>query len=598
MKITHGGIERRGRRGRCFGLVAAVVVLAAGAAGAEGPPEPCFRRPDTPVASLDPALAGDMASGRAASLVYETPLQFDYAARPYRLLPYAAEAMPEVSEDGLEITLKLRDDIWFGPADCFDTPDRRRRATAEDLVYSLKRIADAKVSSSGYWLLDGKVEGIGAFRAASTNAGPTDYSLDVPGLRALDERTVRIRLVRPDPQFLWALAMPYAALVPREAVEAWGPLFGTREAGSGPFTLESWRRGHRMLFVRRPGRDAARDRTPPPEPGEPAGTPYASVEYLGMADASTRWLSFLRGAFDVAFDISRDNWDAVIGPDGALAPDLAARGVRLVSEPALESYYLGFNMDDPVLGPNKKLRQAISCAFDSAQWCALNRGRHLPSTGPLPPGVDGRLETPHPYAFDLERAKALLAEAGYPGGTDPATGRRLALRLSLGKSDQETREGAELLASFLDRIGIALSLDYSTFPQFMRTLNKREEQMFLIGWVADWPDPLNFLQLFVSRNASPGPNRVNYANPAYDALFDEAAATSDPARRRELVGAMQDIVREECPWACLYYRREFVLVGPSILGFRLHDFPLGAEKHWRHARPVPENGLASRAGIR
>ena len=118
----------------------------------------------------------------------------------------------------------------------------------------------------------------------------------------------------------------------------------------------------------------------------------------------------------------------------------------------------------------------------------------------------------------------------------------------------------------------------------MRTLNKREEQMFLIGWVADWPDALNFLQLFVSRNASPGPNRVNYANPAYDALFDEAAATADPARRRELVGAMQDIVREECPWACLYYRREFVLVGPSILGFRLHDFPLGAEKHWRKAQ--------------
>ena len=572
------------RRAAVLPLFAFALAAAAAGARADAPPEPCFRRPDTPVASLDPALAGDMASARAASLVYEPPLQFDYATRPYRLLPYAAEEMPEVSEDGLEITFRLRDDVWFGPADCFATPDRRRRATAEDFVYSLKRVADAKVSSSGYWLLDGKVEGIGAFRAASTNAGPTDYSLDVPGLRALDERTVRIRLVRPDPQFLWALAMPYAALVPREAVEAWGPLFGTREAGSGPFMLESWRRGHRMLFVRRPGRDPARDRTPPPGPGEPAGTPYASVEYLGMADASTRWLSFLRGAFDVAFDISRDNWDAVIASDGSLAPDLAARGVRLVSEPALESYYLGFNMDDPVLGPNRKLRQAISCAFDSAQWCALNRGRVLPSNGPLPPGVEGRLETPHPYAFDLARAKALLAEAGYPDGVDPATGRRLALKLSLGKSDQETREGAELLASFLDRVGIALSLDYSTFPQFMRTLNKREEQMFLIGWVADWPDALNFLQLFVSRNASPGPNRVNYSNPAYDALFDEAAATADPARRIELVRAMQDVVREDIPWACLYYRREFVLVGPSILGFRLHDFPLGAEKHWRKAQ--------------
>ena len=556
--------------------------LAALAAGAAAPPEPCFRRPDTPIASLDPALAADMPSARAAGLVWETPLQFDYAARPYRLVPYAAEAMPEVSPDGLELTFRLRDDVWFGPDPCIATPDRRRRATAADFVYSVKRLADAKVSSSGYWLVDGKIEGIGAFREASRDpAEPTDYSLDVPGLQALDDRTVRIRLERPDPEFLWALAMPYLSLVPREAVEAYGEQFGTHEAGSGPFTLASWRRGHRMVFVRRPGRDPGRDRTPPPEPGEPAGTPFASVEYLGMADASTRWLSFLRGAFDVAFDISRDNWDAVIGPDGSLAPDLAARGVRLASEPALESYYLGFNMDDPVLGPNRKLRQAISCAFDAAQWCSLNRGRVLPSNGPVPPGIDGRLETPHPYAFDLAKARALMAEAGYPDGTDPATGRRLALTLDLGKSDQETREGAELLASFLDRIGIALELRFSTFPQFMRRLNRREEQMFLVGWVADWPDALNFLQLFYSKNQSPGPNRVNYANPAYDALYEEAASTTDPARRLELVRAMQDAVREDCPWACLYYRREFVLVGPDILGFRLHDFPLGAEKHWR-----------------
>ena len=557
-------------------------LTAAFCAGAADPPEPCFRRPDTPIASLDPALAADMPSARAVALVWETPLQFDYAARPYRLLPYAAEDLPEVSPDGLELTCRLRDDVWFGPDPCFDAPDNRRRATAADFVYSIKRLADAKVSSSGYWLVEGKVEGIDAFREASRDpARPTDYSLDVPGLRALDDRTVRIRLTHPDPEFLWALAMPYFSLVPREAVEAYGALFGTHEAGSGPFALASWRRGHRMLFVRRPGRDPARDRTPPPAPGEPAGTPFASVEYLAMADASTRWLSFLRGAFDVAFDISRDNWDAVIAPDGSLAPAMAARGVRLASEPALESYYLGFNMDDPVLGPNKKLRQAISCAFDAAQWCSLNRGRVLPSNGPVPPGIAGRLETPHPYAFDPDKARALLAEAGYPGGVDPATGRRLALSLDLGKSDQETREGAELLASFLDRIGIALELRFSTFPQFMRRLNRREERMFLVGWVADWPDALNFLQLFYSKNQSPGPNRVNYANPAYDALYEEAARTDDPARRLELVRVMQDVVREDCPWACLYYRREFVLVGPDILGFRLHDFPLGAEKHWR-----------------
>lgn len=560
-------------------LCCALVGCGGGDAAPADAPEPVFRRADSPVASLDPALAATMPAARAVALVYETPLQFDYASRPYRLVPCAAESMPEVSEDGRTVTVRLRDDVWFGPDPCFDTPDRRRRATAADLAYQIKRLADAKVSSSGWWLVEKKIEGLDAFRSASSGPDPTDYSLDVPGLRVLDDRTLEIRLVRPCSDFAWALAMPYLSLVPHEAVERYGAAFGLHEAGSGPFTLAHWRRGYRMLFVRRPGRDPTRDASPAGVPGEP----YASVEYLNMADASTRWLSFLRGAFDVAFDISRDNWDAVVAPDGSLTPEMAARGVRLASETALESYYLGFNMDDPVVGKNRKLRQAISCAFDAEQWCELNRGRTLPSNGPLPPGIEGRLETPHPYAFDLEKAKRLLAEAGYPDGVDPATGRRLRLRLDLGKSDQETRESAELLASFLARIGISLSLDYSTFPQFMSRLNRREEQMFLVGWVADYPDPLNFLQLFYSRNVSPGPNRTNYVNPDYDALFEEAERCTDPARRLELSAAMQEIVREDCPWACLYYRRDFVLVGPSVRGFSLHDFPLGMEKHWRRA---------------
>ena len=213
----------------------------------------------------------------------------------------------------------------------------------------------------------------------------------------------------------------------------------------------------------------------------------------------------------------------------------------------------------------------------------LNRGRILPATGPLPPGVDGRIEGPSPWSFDPERARALLAEAGYPGGIDPATGRRLALTLDLGSTDQEMREGAELIASFLDRVGISLSLSYSTFPQFLRRVNRREAQMFLLTWVGDYPDPLNFLQLFVSSNASPGPNRCNYASPSYDALFEEAARATDPARRAALVRAMQEEVRDACPWVFVGHRREVVLLGPRLRNYRLHDFPLGAEKHWRRA---------------
>ncbi len=563
------------------GLVCASLSGCARPAGA--PPEPCLRRADAAVPSLDPAQAASLAAGRAVALCYETPLQFDYAARPYALAPYVCD-LPEVSPDGLEITLRLRDDVWFGPADCFDTPDKRRKAVAEDLVYSLKRLADAKNSSPGFWILDGKVEGVAEFRASSLDpAVPTDYAREISGIRALDDRTVRLRLVKPSSEFLWTLALPYASLVPREAVEKHGQDgFGAVEAGSGPFRLADWRRGHRMLFARREGRDGARDRTPVLSGAEDA-VPYASVEILAMSDPSTRWLSFLSGAFDLAENISRDDWETVIGPDGSLRPDMAARGVTLHSGPALETTYLAFNMDDPVVGgANAALRRALSCAFDSAAWVSLNRGRVIPASGPLPPGVAGRLETPPPFVHDEARARALLVEAGYPGGVDPKTGRRLALTLLLGGTDPATRESAELMASFFARVGVSLSLEYDAFPQFLRRLNRREAQTFLVTWVADDPDPANFLQLFVSRNASPGPNRCNFSSSPYDALFDRAETSPEGSgARAAAVAEMQEIVRSECPWIFVGHRRDAVLAGPRLRNYLLHAFPLGMEKHWR-----------------
>lgn len=552
-----------------------ILPLLSFAAFAAMPPEPCLRRADSPVASLDPAQAESMPAARAVGLVYETPLQYDYEARPYRLIPYATDSMPTVSDGGKTIDLHFRDDIWFGPDPCFVTTDHRRKMVASDFEYSLKRLADAKLTSPGFWVLRGNVDGIDEFHSKSTEKTPTDYSMPVEGIRVLDDRTIRLHLKKPVPEFLWYLAMSYCAIVPHEAIETYGNQFGSREVGSGPFTLKDWRKGHRMLFVRRSGY--------PVPPQQDESVPYAAVEYLIMTDASTKWLSFLNGTFDLATEISRDNWDAVIQPDGSLSNDLSSKGVRLTRQPTLESYYLGFNMDDPVIGKNLALRRALSCAFDADEWMALNKGRLSPSNGPVPPGIAGRLETPHPYAYNLEKAKQLLAEAGYPNGIDPVTGRRLSLTLDLGRSDQETRESAELMVSFFARIGISLDLSYSTFPQFLKKVGRRESQMFLVGWVADDPDAMNFLQLFYSKNASPGSNRSNFSSPEFDALFEKASAEPDFEIRRPLLEQMQDIVRDQVPWICLYYRNDIVLEGPRLRNFRIHDFSAGMEKHWRAA---------------
>ncbi len=563
--------------------LAALAVYAATATHSAGG-DAVLRRNIERVPSLDPVQAQSVGACRAVALVYETLLEYDYLVRPYQLRGLLAEGLPEISEDGLEWTFRLRGGVMFGPDPCFGTDadgaPLSRELTARDVVYSFKRVADAKVGSGSWWILKGRVEGLDEFHAATVDA-ETDYDAPVRGLEAVDERTFRIRLTRPCAQFLWCLAMPPTAVVPREAVERYGlEEFGQREVGTGPFRLVSWRRNYRMRFERRAGRDGSRDGAP--DFGDAAGAvPVERIEWLVMDDASTRWMAFLSGGLDMEGSIPRDNLDSVLMPDGSLRPELAARGIRLVRQSGMDTFYIGLNMEDPVLGPNRKLRQALNAAFDFGAWSELNPGKGTPSTGPVPPNVAGRLEEPFAYAFDIGKAKALLAEAGYPGGIDPATGRRLQLTLELGQTDQETRESAELTAAFFDKLGIVLEPSFNNWPAFLQKVRNKEAQMFQIGWIADYPDAENFLQLFYGPNASPSCNRVNYVNPAFDALYDAAVRTLDAETRLGLYREMQAIIREDCPWVFLYHRRETLLIHDRIRNFQPHDFPYGMEKHYR-----------------
>ncbi|MCL1857296.1 MAG: ABC transporter substrate-binding protein [Kiritimatiellaeota bacterium] len=539
------------------------------------------------VPSMDPVYAESVGAAQAVGMVYDTLLAYDYAERPYRLKGSLAETWA-FSEDGLTLTFHLRNGTRFGADDCFGKGDAEgREVVADDVVYSLKRLADAKLASPCYWILEGKIKGLDDFREASRAPAPTDYDSPVEGLLAMDRHTVRLTLTRASPFLPWALTLPSCGIVPREAVAFYGAELGHREVGSGPFRLASWRRNYRMVFERR---EYAAGGIAPHfvnrhSSFEAASHPVDRVVMSVMDDATTRWMSFLAGELDVERNIPRDNWDAAVrvgeGGELAVTDGLARKGIRLLSAPSLDTYYIGINMDDPVLGTNTKLRQALNCAFDFPAWATLWQGRVAPALGPVPPTVAGAQTAPFAYAFDIEKAKRLLAEAGYPGGIDPATGRRLALTLDVGRTDQETRESCELLAAFFDRIGISLAVAYHSWPAFLQKVSRRESQLFRVGWVADYPDAENFLQLFYGKNASPGPNRCNYANPAFDALYEEAVTTLDETRRLALYRELQDILREDCPWVYLYHRRAVMLLHDRLDNVLLHDFPYGAEQHWR-----------------
>ena len=587
MKIVRSNLSPRSI---CAGILFCFLLTSGGCGKAETSfhdDVPTLRMTTDRIRGFDPAQAGDQASILAVGKVYEGLLQYAYWDRPYRVEPLLAASMPEVSQDGLLWRISLRKGIYFADDPCFaQTGGKGRELTAQDVVYSIQRIADVKIGSGGYWVFRDKILGLDEFREASRSDAPTDYDRAIEGLKAVSTHEVEIRLKTPYPQMPWVLAMPYAFVVPREAVEWYGTEFVNHPVGTGPYRLAESRQNHRYEFLENPkwaetGRvELMSTDAPSSDAGQKLPLTKRIVNSV-VGDPSTAWLMFLSGQLD-RVDVSRDQWDSIITPEKELRPELVERGIGLSKSPQLYISYTAFNMDDPVVGTNKKLRQALTCAFDSIQWKEFQNGRMMIPNGPVPPGVAGHSEKEPPYPFDLERAKRLLAEAGYPEGKDPATGRRLHLTLELGAADNpETRQAAELMASFMDRIGVVLEPSYNNWPALLKKIERREAQLFSLTWLGDYPDAQNFLQLFASENASPGPNRSNYHSEEFDRLYREMIARPNSPEREALCQAATAVVMEDCPWILTAYPMAFSVQQARLHNYQRHDFSCGTEKYLR-----------------
>jgi len=559
-----------------------------------------------PIRGLDPASAGEVSSSLAIARIYEGLLEYDYLARPYKVVPLLAEAMPEISEDGLVYTFKIRKGIYFHDNPCF--PDGKgRELVAGDFAYSIKRVADVKNVSSGFWAYNKRIKGINAFHDASKSKEPTDYDRMVEGLKVPDSHTLQITLTEPYPQLLYILAMHYSFAIPHEAVEFYGKDFVNHPVGTGPYELVEWRRNSRIEFLRSPKwAETGRVETYPDsgtsgqeaagllkDAGEQMPFIDRVVQYV-IEDTTTSWMMFLSGQLGLSA-ITRDNWDAVITGDKKLNDSLGERDIDLISSPTLDIFYLGFNWEDPVVGEsddpeqnlrNRKLRQALSCAYDFDQMNQFMNYRLHPIGGPVPQPLAGSLKEPSPYAFNLDKARQLLVEAGYPDGKDPKTGKRLVLTLELGSADSNTRQSMELMADMYQKIGIVLKASYNTWPAFIEKMNRRQSQMFSLGWVADYPDAENFLQLFYSKNESPGPNHANYRNAEIDRMYEEIRTMQDTPERTAIYEKMAGIIIEDCPWVYMYQPMSYALKHSWLENYVSHDFPYGTGKYRRVNNPV------------
>ncbi len=542
------------------------------------------------VKTLDPALADDLASRDMVAAFYDTLLEYDYVRRPYRLIPSMLAAMPEVNATHDEFRFRLRGDLYFPEDPCFaGLPREMRRIRADDVLFSLKRLADARLHSSSFWMVRGKIAGLERFRERSERASPRDlsiYDAPVSGLQKLGDLEFTIRLNAPDPHFLYLLALPNLAVVSRRAVAYYGEEFAEHPVGSGPFLLQEWIRNYRLILTRNP--EYRRQYF------SEAANPADRTRALPLADQVvcyqirqpfSSWLLFLQGELDISA-VDKDNLDLVAG-DGRVTPALQERGVELLKSPAFEMRYIGFNFLDPLL-LNVKLRRAISLAFDVGARVRHMNNLLIPSAGPLPPDVNGfdpSLKNPY-LCHDLTLARKLLAEAGYPEGIDPRTGAPLELTFDQGNNTSAQRQLGELMAADLAQIGIRVRSVLNSAPRFVEKLRQGKTQLFLYSWVGDYPDAENFLQLFYSRNAG-GCNRTAFSDREFDRMYEQAYRMADSPERTDLYQRMVRHLIPLVPWIYEGVPVSYQLKYSWLENYLPHDF---AFCRWKY--------LAVRADLR
>ncbi|MBR7130701.1 MAG: hypothetical protein IKC82_01760 [Lentisphaeria bacterium] len=519
------------------------------------------------VKTLDPAFADDLASRDLTALCYDTLVQYDYLERPYKLVPSMLAKMPVISADRRSYRCELRDDLYFA--------DRELgKVTAEDVKFSILRIADARNHSPVYWIYRNRIAGLGEFRKKSASLPPGDnsvYKSDIPGIKIISKREFILTLDEPDPGFLYLLAMPNAGIVSHRAVlEKKKSSLARDPAGSGPFILKKWIPNLRLSFVRNPAyrQEFFPGAADPADRKRPLPL-LDGVEISQIRQVMTQWMLFLQGKLDCNA-LDKDNHET-LAAGGEVIPALAARGVTLEHRPEFEIRYVGFNFRDPLLGKNLKLRQALKMAYDIRRRVEHASGMLIPAAGPVPEGVAGFIPADAPVSPDLEKVKQLLAEAGFPGGIDPATGKSLQFDFDQAGSSVGHRQMGELASDDWRQIGITVTSRLNSRPRFVDKLRRGRFQLFRYSWIGDYPDAANFLQLFYSKNIG-SCNYCGFADPEFDRLYEAALALDEGSERTELYLQMVTLLEDKCVWIYEGFPVSGVLNYPWLQNSIRHDF--------------------------
>lgn len=530
--------------------------------------------------TLDPTQSATTYSNLLVTSIYDTLYEYKYLKVPFELKPNAAEAMPKVSKDGLTYTIKLKKGLFFTDNAAFPQ-GKGRQLTAHDFIYSIKRHFDPKSRSQGSWLWRGRIQGLDDWKASGA-----DYTKEVAGLRALNDHTIQVKLIKPFPQIIYTFAMGFSAIVPKEAVEKYGKELSVNPVGSGPFILKSFSPQLAVLTknpkyrteifdLEAEGYDKSVHSAYNLQQLDGKKLPLVDeIEVHFIKQSIARWNSFTKGSEIQFSSVPTEMVDTVLASKTPvkLQKEFADK-YFLRSTPEFGFVYSSFNMARPEFGyakdpkeneKNRSLRCAIRKAF---HWRQRIERFYFGIGEPFPGIIMPSLASYSPLGDesirqDLKGAKKLLKDAGW-------TSQNLPTFTYSGVASIRTKQFFEQFRGFLKRIGYPRRKikfkQYATFGDYNRAMKESELPFISLAWGLDYPDAENLMQLFYSPNGSPGSNNSNYNNPEFDKLYEQTSTMLPGPERKALYKKMNEILIDDCVLISGFSRMDILLWHKNII---------------------------------
>lgn len=584
--------------GLSFGL-ALVAATAAAADKVDGPDPKKVLRYAFEVAetSMDPQRVSDVYSNIVNNAMFDAPLRYDYLARPTKLVPNTLVEMPKFSDDFKTLTFRVRPGIYFADDAAFG--GKKRELTAEDYVYTIKRLFDPKLAAPLLAEVEGYILGSDELLKRVRKANKMDYDTPLEGLRALDRYTVQLKLNEPKPNWIYNLAdCRVSCAVAREVIEKYGEDSGSHPVGTGAYRITFWKRSSKMVFEPNPnfreeyfhGEPAADDAEGQAILAKLKGRRLpmvGKIEVYVIEERQPRYLAFQNIEHDLLWIVPEDFANLVM-PGNKLAPNLAKQGIKLSQIAALDITYAVFNMDNPVIGgytPEKvALRRAISLAYKTHDEIAIVRkGQAILAHTPYSPGVIGYEPNFKTSANEHNpaKARALLDMFGYidrdgDGYREMPDGSPLELKHNSTPTDRD-RQLDDVWKRSMDAIGIKITINKGKWPDLLKASNAGKLMMWQLGASASSPDALGTLTTLYGPNAGYKSNRAFFKLKAFDEAFERAERMPDSPERTRLYQDMAKLVVAYAPWKMNTHRIISDLYYPYVIGFRR---PMVQSQNW------------------